>query len=629
MATQTRGSGGGFGRLLLILVALALIIGPLWYPPLTGLSRIMLVGFGVFLLILGSVIVTITRLYRKAAADEAFVRTGMGGLRAIIDGGALVVPVVHDIIPVSLRTMRLDVERSGTNALITGDNLRADVTAEFYIKVQKDQDDVVAAATSLGERAVNAENVKDLVFEKLVSALRTVAATRPLNELHAKRDDFAQAVQQIVEKDLAHNGLTLETVTISKLDQTPPDAMRAESNVFDAQGLRTITEITQVQRVSRNKIEREADKGVTAQNVERDKFIYEQEVARAEAEAARDRDIQKAQAKAKQEAETLAAEQARLAGIAEVKKDEAIQVAEVEKAKAIEVTNQQREQAVSTAEIEKERAVEIADREKEIAVATKEKERAEADAQRFAAEAAREKEKQAVLTVEVTQTAERDKDRTVIEEQAEIEKQRLRQQMEAEVKAYAAVKAAEGEQVASEKRAEARMTLAEAEKNAKVLEAEGEKAMRMVPINVEREQVEVERARVNVKREDLKNQAEFETIARQLQVELARVEAEKEVRIAMANAMGEALSKARMTVWGDPATVARLSEAFFKGQTYGFFADGLAEGTPESVKEAASNAFYGIGQAGAAFIERLTGQKVDPSKLEEVIKAAVSSSSQR
>ncbi|MFN8661987.1 MAG: flotillin family protein [Thermomicrobiales bacterium] len=123
----------------------------------------------------------------------------------------------------------------GIDALITGDNLRADVAAEFYIKVQKIKEHILAAATSLGERSVDAESVKHLVNQKLVSALRTVAATRPLHELHTKRDEFAQAVQIIVEKDLAHNGLTLESVTISRLDQTLPNAMRGEDNVFDAQ----------------------------------------------------------------------------------------------------------------------------------------------------------------------------------------------------------------------------------------------------------------------------------------------------------------------------------------------------------------------------------------------------------
>jgi flotillin len=600
---QQRGSAAGLG-FIAIVIALIFILLPTLLPALgiismSGPTQAILAGFGVILLLVGGAIVTITRLYVKTSADQAFVRTGMGGQEPIIDGGALVIPVVHEIVPVSLQTMRLDVDRSAHDALITGDNLRADVAAEFYIKVQKIREHILAAATSLGERSVDAESVKHLVNQKLVSALRTVAATRPLHELHTKRDEFAQAVQVIVEKDLAHNGLTLESVTISRLDQTPPTAMRGEDNVFDAQGLRTIAEITQRQRVERNQIEREADQRVTEQDVTRDQFVFGQEVARSNASAQKDRNIEIARAQAQQEASTFAAEQSRMAGVAEVKRDEAVQVAEVEKNKALEVAHQARERAARVAEIEKQRTVELAMRENEIAIAAKERERAESEAQRFAAEAHMETERQAVRTVEITQTAEREKSKAIIDAQAEFERRRLQEQVQADVAAYAVVKTAEGAEAAAAKDASARLTLAQAQKEAMALQAEGEKAAQMVPVEVERQRVEVERARVGVERQELENKAEFETISRGLQVDLARIEAEKQIRIAAAQAFGEAMASAKMTVWGDPDTVTRMAENFFKGQQFGYLADGLISNSPDGVLDA-------IGHVGAA-IQQLTG----------------------
>ncbi len=621
---ERRRSSGPATGVFAVLFALLFIVAP-WVVRAAGqdlspLSEIILVAFGVFLLLFGAVIVIWTKLYVKTAANEAFVRTGMGGQKPVIDGGALVIPVVHEVVAVSLETMRLDVERTGTDALITGDNLRADVAAEFYIKVQKNRDHVIAAATSLGERSVDAESVKSLVFQKLVSALRTVAATRTLAELHTKRDDFAAAVQEIVQNDLASNGLTLESVTISKLDQTPPDSMSADQNVFDAQGLRTIAEITQRQRVERNKIEREADQMVKSQDVAAAKFIYEQELARAQAEARQRAEIEMANAEARQKAETFRAEQERLEGVARELKEQAVMVAAVQKQQAIDVENQRREQAERQAEVEKMRAIEIAEREKQIAVAIKEQERARAQAEQLAAEQERERQQQAVLTVEVTQTAEREKQRAIIIEQADIEKKRLRDQMEADVLAYTAVKEAEGEQQAAEKRAAARLTLADAERQAKTLEAEGETAVRMVPVNVDREQVEVERARVAVKREDLKNQAEFESIARELQVELAKINAEKEARIAAAEAIGRAFANARMQVWGDPESMSRMMDAFFRGQRNGHFLEGLSQGLPEEVRDAALAGVAGLGELGARLVERLTGQKVAPEDVERALK---------
>ena len=605
---QQRGSGAGLG-LTAIVIALVFILLPLLLPALgvialSGATQTILVGFGVILLLVGAIVITITRLYVKTSADQAFVRTGMGGQEPIIDGGALVIPVVHEIVPVSLLTMRLDVDRSGPDALITGDNLRADVAAEFYIKVQKIKEDIINAATSLGERSVDAESVKHLVNQKLVSALRTVAATRSLHELHTKRDEFASAVQAIVEKDLRPNGLTLESVTISRLDQTPPTAMRGQDNVFDAQGLRTIAEITQRQRIERNQIEREADQRVTEQDVTRDQFIFEQEVARANASAQKDRNIEITRAQAQQEADTFAAEQSRLAGIAVVKRDEAVQVAEVEKTRALEVANQQRERAARVAEIEKQRTVEIATRENAIAIAAKEQERAESEAKRYAAEAAMEAERQAVRTVEITQTAEREKAKAIIEAQAEFERRRLAEQVQADVAAYAVVKSAEGAATAAEKEALARRTLAEAQKEAMRLEAEGQLAAQMVPVDVERKRVEVELARVGVERQELENKAEFETISRGLQVDLAKIEAEKQVRIAAAQAFGEAMASAKMTVWGDPGTVQRMSESFFKGQQFGYLADGLMTNMPDGIKDA-------LGQAGAALQEITASGSID------------------
>src|SRR5262245_49615482 len=238
-----------------LLTGLALIVGPLFLADVPPISQAILIGFGSSLMLVFGIMFTITNLYRKAAADEAFVRTGVGGRRCIVDGGAIVVPVAHEVIPVSLRTFKLQIDRTGPDALITADFLRADVKAVFYVRVQKEEKAIEQAATSLGVISSDASSVQHLIQEKLVSALRTVAATQALHALNAKRAEFAEAVQKIVAEDLKPNGLTLESVTISSLDQAPPESMRPEQNVFDAEGARTITEKVQSQRVARNTIQ--------------------------------------------------------------------------------------------------------------------------------------------------------------------------------------------------------------------------------------------------------------------------------------------------------------------------------------------------------------------------------------
>ena len=46
-------------------------------------------------------------------------RTGLGGQKVVLDGGAFVLPIVHDVIPVNMNTLRLEVARGRDKALIT------------------------------------------------------------------------------------------------------------------------------------------------------------------------------------------------------------------------------------------------------------------------------------------------------------------------------------------------------------------------------------------------------------------------------------------------------------------------------------------------------------------------------
>ena len=301
-----------------ILIGLGLIAAGVAFGEQIGaISSILLVIFGALVVLVTAILTAITKLYRKTTANEAFVRTGMGKARVILDGGAFVVPIIHRIIFVSLETMRLNVSRRGEDALITGDNLRVDIAAEFYIKVQPESNDILNAARSLGEKSVSEDSIRELVMEKLISALRTVAATKTLVELHTKRDEFASAVQQIVTQDLQENGLTLESVTISSLDQTQVQLLK-DDNVFDAQGKRRITEITEDQRVKRNEITRNAERDVRDKDTMTRKQILDLDKDREVAEATQARDVANVQAERKRETNEFAIQQEREVELARV-----------------------------------------------------------------------------------------------------------------------------------------------------------------------------------------------------------------------------------------------------------------------------------------------------------------------
>src|SRR6266436_7579191 len=197
--------------------------------------------FGAFILglILVAIVVAIVFwffhwLYLRSSKERAFVRTGMGGQKVVMNGGAFVLPIVHDVIPVNMNTLRLEVSRGRDKALITRDRMRVDVIAEFYVRVHASIDTISNAAQTLGQRTLEPEQLKELVEGKFVDALRTAAAEMTMEELHEKRGEYVKRVKSVVAADLLQNGLELEAVSLTQLDQTAMEFFNP-SNAFDAE----------------------------------------------------------------------------------------------------------------------------------------------------------------------------------------------------------------------------------------------------------------------------------------------------------------------------------------------------------------------------------------------------------
>ncbi|MDF2440923.1 MAG: hypothetical protein JWN98_1907 [Abditibacteriota bacterium] len=221
-------------------------------------STLAVIGALAATVIIGLIVIglVVSRLYRRATKELSFVRTGFGGQRVIMNGGALVLPVLHDTILVNMNTLRLEVQRSKEQALITKDRMRVDVQAEFYVRVKPIEESIADAAQTLGQKTLKPMELKELVEGKFVDALRAVAAEMSMEELHEMRTDFVQKVQTAVTGDLMKNGLELETVSLTALDQTSRDYFNP-NNAFDAQGLTKLTEEIEMRRKQRKVIERD------------------------------------------------------------------------------------------------------------------------------------------------------------------------------------------------------------------------------------------------------------------------------------------------------------------------------------------------------------------------------------
>lgn len=544
-------------------------------------------------------------VYRKTAANEALVRTGWGGAVVALDGGINVWPLFHQVVPVSLETMKLEVERMDQDALITQDNLRVDVKAEFFIRVSPVEENILQAARSLGHKSIDAGAVGKLVFEKLVSALRSVAAQKDLAEIHTDRRSFASAVQELVSEELEQNGLLLETVTISRLDQTDPHGL-SDENIFDAQGKKKITEITAAARVERNRLEKIAEQSITSQNVETSQRVLELERMKAEAEATQQRDVANIQAERAREKQNFAVDQERAMREAEIARDLAIETANIERDRTLIRRQQEREQT----DIERLKAVEVAERQKQIAIAEQEAARALKERDALAAQAEREAASQSIVTVQAKAQADREAQTKLIAAKQSIEQDKFKRETDAEVAAFAEVKRAEAIRKTAEMEAQARVQTAEAEAKAKEMIAQGDQAIKLVDVTVAREQVGVEQARVEVERKALENRQTFDRAAIEFETMKLRIEADREVQIALAAALGQFVSRGNFNVYGDPTTMSQMFTQYAQGMGFSNKLDGILKTLPTPLAEM----FENLGPQASTALEELVRCKLASSE---------------
>lgn len=411
-----------------------------------GISIVVLVSLFVIGIILA-------RLYRRASKETGFVRTGFGGERVVINGGALVLPILHETMPVNLNTVRLPVERRNADALITSDRMRIDVKAEFYVRVKPDAGSIAIAAQTLGQRTMQPEALKELIEGKFVDALRSVAAGMTMSQLHEQRSDFVQKVQQVSSVDLAMNGLELESVSLTGLDQTSIEHFNA-NNAFDAEGLTKLTEQIELRRKTRNDIEQDTRVQIETKNLEAERtrldLQRETEFARIEQE----RELENRRAAQVADIARIQAEQSREADQARINAKQIVDGAQIEA-----------DRTISQARIAQEQAVAIARQESQIAVQDKSREESQAKAKADRARAEAVAAEEQVVTARETEVAERAKRIELIEASKEAERAAIGIKV-----------AAEADKQAATDRAEAMRVTAEGEANAAKLTADGVRA---------------------------------------------------------------------------------------------------------------------------------------------------------
>ena len=281
-------------------------------------------------------------LYRRSSKEVSFVRTGLRGEKVVISGGAFVLPIIHNITSVGMRTLRIEVKRGGDKSFITKNRMRVEIVAEFYVRVTPNKEAVSIAAGTLGKRTMEPESLRDLVQGRFVDALGIVAAQMSMEEIQEQRGAYIKAVKDIVAESLGSTGLELEAVSLTSVDQAGLEVFDP-SNAFDAEGLTQLTEQIEAGKKKRNDIEQDTSIRIRSKNLEAEQKALEIDQDREFSRLHQEREIAKQRDKERTEMAIETARQERLAEEARIKAEEDIEKTRIQQQDTIEVERSLRE----------------------------------------------------------------------------------------------------------------------------------------------------------------------------------------------------------------------------------------------------------------------------------------------
>jgi uncharacterized membrane protein YqiK len=430
---------------------------------------------GIVILMLIAIAALFKAFYIKVEQGTALIKNDMSSHPKVFFTGAWVWPVIHkkELMRISLIT--LEVDRRGKDGLICADNMRADITVAFYLRVNETPEDVLKVAKSLGaNRASDKQAVNELFNAKFSEALKSVGKQIEFVRLFEDRQHFRDNIIKVIGNDL--NGYILEDVAIDYLEQTPKNSLDPH-NILDAEGIRKITELTALQNVQTNMFERDEELAIKKKNVETVEAMLELERQQKDAEARQTREIATIQAREQAETKRVQEEERKKADLATIQVDQELLVQTENQKREVEVAEQNRQRAVV---IEKEKVVrardlEIVSREREVEIQRIEAEKAIEIERKEIANVIRERvavdktvaiEEEKIKEVREVSEADRKRQIQVLDAQAIAEEQKVKQ-----------VQAAEAEELAAKHKSVEITTLAQARLDAAAKEADAKKKL--------------------------------------------------------------------------------------------------------------------------------------------------------
>jgi len=567
---------------------------------LGGIS-LLLIGGIVFIFFI--ILFAFATFYKKIPQGKAIVRTGVGGGKVAFNKGMYVIPILHKMEIMDISVKKLQIDRLEQEGLICKDNIRADIKVAFFVRVNKNVDDVLNVAQIIGtERASDIETLCILFEAKFSEALKTVGKKFDFIELYEARREFRTEILNIIGTDL--NGYILDDCAIDYLEQTEMKFLSPQ-NILDSQGIKKITELTAEQNVKANLIRRAEEKSIKKQDVEAREAILELERQMAQTEEKQRREIDNIRSREQAEILKVREEERLKAETIRIKTDESLAVQEENKLRQIIIAekNKQRTIAVETERVEKDRALEATEREKIVTLAQIDKEKTLEVERKNIQDVIRDRvrlekgvveEQQGIKDLEAFREVERNKTVGIthasqqaeekmifIVKAAEAEKKAAEEKakqliIDAESKKEAALKQAEARKILAEAQAreDATMGLSEAEVmmakadaaerqgmvDATIIEkiAEAKRKEGLAQAEVTKEKALAEAAGIHEKAEAMKSldavgkdHEEFKLLlTKEKDIALAQINIQKDIAEAQAMVLGEAMKSAKIDIVG-------------------------------------------------------------------------------
>ena len=417
--------------------------------------------------------ITIVLCIRKIHPGKAGISVGLGGLRVAFDY-MIRLPLVQNFEEMDISVKKLEIHRKGKDGLVCKDNIRADISVAFYIRVEATVDSVKKVSQMLGvERVSDMAQLRELFEAKFSEALKTAGKQMEFHELFTERIKFREEIQATIGKDL--DGFFLQDVAIDYLEQTPLD-QHDPSNVLDSEGIRKITEITQRERVSANEFSQRAQVQVEKENADADIAKREQRRRNEEDTAKQTRAIN--EVKANEEAEARKVIEGRRQEVEgkRLEADESIQLRTQDMNRAVQEREftvkkerqrleQEAVQEGEEARVRRERTVSLAEMDKEVKVneAAVEVERKRATV--VSEQKAVTQQEEEKRNIEARMTAERVREVTLIEAEMNAKKDQTEKVVASEAQKEVARNVAEADKIRT-------ITAAEAGREAALRDAE-------------------------------------------------------------------------------------------------------------------------------------------------------------